>query len=252
MLNIKYKHFYDLTRSLCPDDSFYRFVRECGWRDWMGDIEPGHLVELLVYAWSLRKSPISTIKELSGLTLVNLSAQFGVPKINLDSWIAGTRECPDYVWQMFAYCVLDNLPCSVSIPAPSDDDPQDSILAPIIVKAREQARRSRMSYPDFLRVVESIPDCPTLDSFVHERGWQDWMDCYPDDRIIAVLDVIWSLRDNPVRGAKAAAHRTTAELAADYGIPPGSITAWSSPRATRFSARHWMLAYCILADEGLI
>ena len=116
---------------------------------------------------------------------------------------------------------------------------------------------AKMTYKQFREIVASIPDCKDFESFLFERGWQEWMDSYVEiggsnAEIVRVLKLIWTLRENPIIAIENAAKIGHKELGCEYSIPERTIQNWANgvndcPKYT------WtMLAYCVFVDRGLI
>lgn len=114
-----------------------------------------------------------------------------------------------------------------------------------------------MTYIQFREIVLSLPDCQNLDEFITERGWQDWMDEYATeednaDRVVEILTVIWGMRENPIKGIKAAAGLTNAKLSEQYGISIRTIEDWARGARSCPDYTSTMLAYCVFSDHGII
>ena len=116
---------------------------------------------------------------------------------------------------------------------------------------------SKMTYIQFREIVASIPDCPDFESFVHERGWQEWMEAYDGkdgsaDEIVRVLQLIWTLRDNPIKAISAASGKSCVELSEEYRISQSTMKKWSAKISACPDYTWMMLAYCVFGDCGLI
>lgn len=109
-----------------------------------------------------------------------------------------------------------------------------------------------MTYTQFHEIVLSLPDCADLDHFIAERGWQEWMETYPADRIIEILTAVWGMRDNPIKGIKQAAKHTNDSLSRAYGIPRRTVEDWARGARECPEYTSAMLAYCVFADKGII
>lgn len=109
-----------------------------------------------------------------------------------------------------------------------------------------------MTYSQFREITLSLYDCTDLDHFIAERGWQEWMDDYDTDRIVEILTSVWGMRENPIKGIKAAAELTNAKLSAQYGIPLRTVEEWARGAMKCPDYTSTMLAYCVFADKGII
>lgn len=119
-----------------------------------------------------------------------------------------------------------------------------------------------MTYTQFREIVLSLGDYPdqseqSLELFIHERGWQEWMDGYYDesgktDRITPILQAIWQMRDNPIKGIKKATKHTNESLSLTYGIPRRTVEDWARGVRECPAYTSTMLAYCVFADKGII
>lgn len=118
-----------------------------------------------------------------------------------------------------------------------------------------------MTYTKFREIVISLDDYTAEDSFelfVAERGWQEWMNEYYDesgenDRITPILSAVWGMRENPIKGVKAATKMTNKNIAEMIGIPLVTVDTWSRGfRQTRSDYTTTMIAYIIFAEKGII
>ena len=116
---------------------------------------------------------------------------------------------------------------------------------------------AKMTYTQFREIVGSLSECPNFESFQFERGWQEWMEAYEGeggspDEIVRVLQLIWTLRDNPILALEQTAGMAHKEFASEYNIPWRTVQNWAYGVNQCPDYTWTMLAYCVYSDLGLI
>ena len=114
-----------------------------------------------------------------------------------------------------------------------------------------------MKYSDFAGIIISLPECDNLDSFIAERGWQEWMDEYVGDdgsadKIVSILSAIWELKANPIKGIKKVCKLTNESIADEFFAPRRSVENWSSGDRESPDYVWMMIAYISFVECGII
>jgi hypothetical protein len=115
-----------------------------------------------------------------------------------------------------------------------------------------------MTFIDFRKIILTLNDCETLEQFISERGYQEWMNEYiPEDsdsssRVVDILTATWGLKENPIKGIKKVTGYTSETLGCSYGVSIRSIDNWSCGLRKCPDYTWMMLAYCVFSDSGII
>ena len=113
-----------------------------------------------------------------------------------------------------------------------------------------------MKYLDFRNIYLSLDDCDSEEMFIHERGWQDWMEEYADDesgeKITNILHDVWCMKGNIVKGLKSVFGLTQKKISEEYGIPIRTVEQWSSELKKIPPEKACMLAFCVFTDQDII
>ncbi|MDE6984123.1 MAG: hypothetical protein K2O99_06230 [Lachnospiraceae bacterium] len=85
-----------------PDRDMY--IAEYGYPNWFDEISPDmeKVVETLVNIHTVAHMSFKDIISASGLTQVQFSYKFCIPKRTVENWSSGSRKCPDHNRLMFA------------------------------------------------------------------------------------------------------------------------------------------------------
>jgi hypothetical protein len=89
-----------------------------------------------------------------------------------------------------------------------------------------------MKFELFKELYNEALDIVSLELFVAERGWQDWMGNYSPDEIADLLSRIYRLANNPLKDTR---EMSRAEFSRRYEIPLRTLQDWdlgvsSSPK----------------------
>nr|DAE11548.1 MAG TPA: clp gene regulator [Myoviridae sp. ct4tH12] len=83
------------------------YIMERGWQEWMDDLEPGTVAEVLKYIYSIAKDGFLELLNHYE-TLRKVSDRFGIPYSTLQRWKSGITDVPEYTLLMMAYITIIN------------------------------------------------------------------------------------------------------------------------------------------------
>lgn len=84
-----------------------------------------------------------------------------------------------------------------------------------------------MDYLLFVSLYNEALSYNDVDMYVAERGWQSWLDEYPDEKLGPILQKIFDL----AHGSLADNRETSrAQFSRDYSIPLRTLEDWDSGR----------------------
>lgn len=80
-----------------------------------------------------------------------------------------------------------------------------------------------MKFELFKELYSEALEEPTLEYFIAERGWQEWMEEYEPDEVADILSRIYYLANNPLKETREVSR---AEFSRRYGIPVRTLQDW--------------------------
>lgn len=86
-----------------------------------------------------------------------------------------------------------------------------------------------MKFELFKELYNEALDIASLEFFVAERGWQDWMQDYTPDEVVELLSRIYCLANNPLKDTRQISR---AEFSRRYNIPVRTLEDWDTEKRT--------------------
>lgn len=80
-----------------------------------------------------------------------------------------------------------------------------------------------MKFELFKELYDEALEIASLELYVAERGWQDWMEGYTPDEVAGLLGRIYHLANNPLKDTRQVSR---AEFSRRYGIPVRTLQDW--------------------------
>ena len=80
-----------------------------------------------------------------------------------------------------------------------------------------------MKFELFKELYSEALEDTTLEYFIAERGWQDWMDGYKTEEVAELLTRIYHLANNPLKETRK---MSRAEFSRQYNIPIRTLQDW--------------------------
>lgn len=80
-----------------------------------------------------------------------------------------------------------------------------------------------MKFNLFKELYSEALEDTTLDFFIAERGWQEWMENYDTDDVVNILTNIYHLANNPLKDTRKVSR---AEFSRQYNIPNRTLQDW--------------------------
>lgn len=87
---------------------------------------------------------------------------------------------------------------------------------------------------------EALEDETTLEYFIAERGWQEWMECYTPDEVAELLSHIYRLANSPLKDTREVSR---AEFSRQYAIPVRTLEDWDTEKRSAPAYVKLMLDY---------
>lgn len=86
-----------------------------------------------------------------------------------------------------------------------------------------------MKFELFKELYDEAPEIASLELFIAERGWQDWMENYTPDEVAKLLSRIYYLANNPLKDTREVSR---AEFSRRYSIPVRTLEGWDAEERT--------------------
>ncbi len=106
-----------------------------------------------------------------------------------------------------------------------------------------------MKYQLFLRLYSEAKEYQDVDFYVAERGWQDWMEKFDEDKVSAILHAIYDIAQLNARGIRDRLGLTQSEMAKAYYIPSSSLQNWEYGNSEHKNYMLYLLAYTVFCNE---
>lgn len=86
-----------------------------------------------------------------------------------------------------------------------------------------------MKFELFKELYNEALNIASLELFVAERGWQEWMEDYDTDVVVNILTDIYCLANNPLKDTRKVSR---AEFSRQYNIPNRTLQDWDLGQRT--------------------
>lgn len=86
-----------------------------------------------------------------------------------------------------------------------------------------------MRFELFKQLYSEALEGATLEYFIAERGWQDWMEEYEPDQVANLLSHIYRLANNTLKDTRQVSR---AEFSRRYSIPVRTLEGWDAEERT--------------------
>lgn len=134
----------------------------------------------------------------------------------------------------------------------------EDLQSQMSVRIPRIARGAQMSFAQFRDLAHSVNDYQAFSDFSDANSfWAAWQSGYlcsedPYKKIERVLETIWRLKPNPIKGIKSITGDTNLSISKKYGFSLRAVENWSSGSNPCPEATWIMLAYISLGDIGAI
>lgn len=112
-----------------------------------------------------------------------------------------------------------------------------------------------MRYGLFSRLYREAGEYSSLDMYIAERGWQEWMDDYGTEedtgKIVSILETIYQLYNMTLEEMRKKVCSSRAEFSRMYGIPVRTLEDWDNGKSNINSYIKSLIAYTVFCEtEG--
>lgn len=103
-----------------------------------------------------------------------------------------------------------------------------------------------MTYKLFLSLYSEALGYADIDMFVAERGWQDWMNEYPSEKIGPMLQEIYFLANSDLKTIREKRGYSRAAFSRMFEIPVRTVQDWDAGRRNPPSYVKQLICYALL------
>ena len=89
-------------------------------------------------------------------------------------------------------------------------------------------KMTNMTYKLFLSLYSEALGYADVDMFIVERGWQDWMDEYPTEKVGTLMQEIYFLANADLKTIREKYQYSRAAFSRLFDIPVRSLENWDS------------------------
>lgn len=90
-----------------------------------------------------------------------------------------------------------------------------------------------MDYQLFARLYHEAENYTDVDMYVGERGWQDWMDGYSEEKVGSMLCSIYEIARMDFKALRTKLQLSQVQMGIVYDIPRRTIENWESGNALK-------------------
>lgn len=80
-----------------------------------------------------------------------------------------------------------------------------------------------MKFELFKELYDEALEIASLELYIAERGWQDWMEDYAPDEVVTLLNRIYQFANSPLKDTR---EMSRAEFSRRYEIPLRTLQDW--------------------------
>lgn len=108
-----------------------------------------------------------------------------------------------------------------------------------------------MKYELFATLYQEALEYTDLDMFVAERGWQEWMDNFDNDKLGDILTTIYALANMSIKEMRESKKMSRAQFSRIYNIPIRTLENWDGETRKMTSYDKMLIAYTFFMDDFL-
>lgn len=108
-----------------------------------------------------------------------------------------------------------------------------------------------MKYELFATLYQEALEYTDLDMFVAERGWQEWMDNFDNDKLGDILTTIYTLANMSIKEMRESKKLSRAQFSRIYNIPIRTLENWDGGTRKMTSYDKMLIAYTFFMDDFL-
>ena len=119
--------------------------------------------------------------------------------------------------------------------------------APAAGKRRQKGKN--MKYTLFIHLYSEALEYDNVDTYIAERGWQDWMDTFEDPvKISSILTSIYNLANSTLTDIRTTYGLSRAQFSRLFLIPLRTVESWEAQVRQMPTYSKCMLAFAIFNE----
>ncbi|WP_429949414.1 helix-turn-helix domain-containing protein [Enterococcus sp. AZ101] len=108
-----------------------------------------------------------------------------------------------------------------------------------------------MKYELFATLYQEALEYNDVEMYIAERGWQDWMDSFDNDKLGVVLTAVYSLANMTIKEMRESKKMSRAQFSRVYNIPIRTLENWDAETRKMTSYDKMLIAYTFFMDGFL-
>lgn len=105
-----------------------------------------------------------------------------------------------------------------------------------------------MKFELFATLYKEALEYDDVDTYIAERGWQEWMENFNSDQLGCTLSTIYTLAQATVKEMREAKKMSRAQFSRIYDIPVRTLENWDSETRKMTSYDKMLIAYTFFMD----
>ncbi|MBO0445539.1 hypothetical protein JZO78_04215 [Enterococcus ureilyticus] len=108
-----------------------------------------------------------------------------------------------------------------------------------------------MKFELFVTLYNEALEYKNVDMYIADRGWQDWMENFPEDKLGGILKAIYTLADQSIKEMREERGISRARFSRSYDIKLRTLENWDSGTNTTQPYTKMLIAYTFFMDDLL-
>ncbi|HCL02873.1 MAG TPA: hypothetical protein DHW61_10765 [Lachnoclostridium phytofermentans] len=108
-----------------------------------------------------------------------------------------------------------------------------------------------MVYSLFSHLYNEALQYDNLEMYIAERGWQDWMDNYPEEKIADILEKIYSIANTDMREIRNLLGLSRPKFFNVYRVPVRTLEDWEYEKMPIPVYTRQLIAYTVFMEWRL-
>lgn len=106
-----------------------------------------------------------------------------------------------------------------------------------------------INFKTFATLYAKAQECDNIDSYILERGWEEWMDNVVFVDVVNILTDIYKMSVDGINGILQASELNLSQLARKFFVPLKTVQKWKQGVRKPPEYTMLMLSYIVLTDK---
>ncbi|WP_375180243.1 helix-turn-helix domain-containing protein [Enterococcus rotai] len=108
-----------------------------------------------------------------------------------------------------------------------------------------------MKYELFATLYQEAFGYDDLEMYIAERGWQEWMDSFDNNKLGDILTSVYTLAKMTIKEMRETKKLSRAQFSRIYNIPIRTLENWDAETRKMTSYDKMLIAYTFFMDDFL-